>query len=437
MAYPKSRHIYGLLVVVMVLAGATAVDEEEEEIFTWEDDDDTTTTPVKNQTDAEVSVDPCANFTNSRFDETTGKCICDEAFACLHFEKIQNGRIFATPCALGQVTRRREKGKQIFIKHDLVPVNCSSCFCKATSEKNRQVRGRMIFATVPRSGNSWMRRMLERASHLPTETVYRGERVKKRPRNEAQYVALDGRAPFSVDTGLFEQPCGMDNNCDQVYVRNCTASTVIAKTHSPFLQQMHARYHKHAGSDVGIGASALVSVRNPLDNFDAWYRYTGAKGNFSSAEGGRDVNFKAFLEDWTEHNQYWLTNAIQHQVPSIFYRYEDLTIDKCRFNIIKSALQESGLWAELLLSDYDVALSSKDMQPNQGVESKLSEAQGKSGHSYPKADIELALQSPLVKLFGYEKLYKSWLNPDEDDGETEHDWENGENCVYRLPSETI
>jgi len=412
-----------------------------------EDDYNVAFTPKTKEVDEEdvsfTAPDPCSHVVNSIFDNTTGMCICDAEFACLHFEKITSGRVFTTPCAAGQVHRRREvSGDQKIIQQDVVPKNCSSCLCKPVSKKITQVRGRMIFATVPRSGNSWMRRMLELASHLPTETVYRGERMKKRPKHKSQFVAADGRAPFSVDTGLFEQPCGMDNNCDLVFVRNCTASRVIAKTHSPFLQQLHARYHKHAGSDAGIGHSALISVRNPLDNFDAWYRYTGAKGNFSSPEGGRDINFKAFLQDWTEHMEYWLNNAKYHQVPSIFYRYEDLTIDKCRESIITNALQTSGLWNELLLSDYDVQLASDDMQPIKGLENKLSQGERKGGQQYSKDDIAMALESPLMKLFGYDTLYESWLNPsaqDAQDGQLEgddaaHTWSAATECVLKLPS---
>jgi len=368
---------------------------------------------------------------NSKFDLTVGRCVCMEQHACM---------TTTTPCGLGQIRRRTAKLPRYYITPDLIPTNCSEphCLCRRVQGNvpvAAQVRARSVFATVPRSGNTWMRRMLERASRIPTHTVYSGERIKKRDSSISQYSGTE-HTPLNNLSGLFYQPCGLENDCDLIPHLTQLPRTVFAKTHSPFVETDKI----HKGSDVGIGVAALIAIRNPLDNFEAWWRYSVTKKRTDSEfdskiDHSSRSNFQTFFNDWTHHVQFWINNADFHKVPTIFYRYEDLMHEECRTSIIKAALQDSGAWNELGLSDYDVEQGSRDYPPSKEMAEATHVSKGKMGETYSQEEIKTAIASPLVQLFGYDKLYESWLEPNVQMHGTSplSQWKGDANCIYRRP----
>eukprot|EP00040_Diaphanoeca_grandis_P033056 m.201558 g.201558 ORF g.201558 m.201558 type:complete len:427 (+) comp32800_c0_seq1:187-1467(+) len=386
----------------------------------------------------------CVAIQNSRIDATTGRCVCVELHACMHEQVFGPAHVAPSvlPCGQGQVHRRSSQQPRHYMSHDLVPINCSSCHCRhVQGDMVVQVRARSIFATVPRSGNTWMRRMLETASRVPTHTVFAGERIKSNPNPSIRQFTLSEHCPLSNESRLMYQPCGVENDCDMVSIGAAVPSTVVAKTHSPFVRKQG---FADTTSDVGIGASALIAVRNPLDNFEAWWRYSVDKGRSQSSFDSKDdtssrANFKTFFKEWTNHIEYWINNADFHKVPTIFYRYEDLVHTECRTNIVRTALQNSGLWSELRLSDYDAQEASIDHPPSKVMDTAVHSSKGKAkmSEAYSREEIEFAIKSPLVKMFGYDVLYASWLNPEaetEEGGSPLSNWQNGEGCIYRRPS---
>ena len=113
--------------------------------------------------------------------------------------------------------------------------------------------------------------MLEAASGLPTGTVFKSESLIH---HDDSSVKEDSHAHVVWDkrAGLYVPPCGVRNECDKVRMRD--TSVLFAKSHAPFLVDKLREAEGYADvADVGIGASVVVAVRNPLDNYYAWHRY--------------------------------------------------------------------------------------------------------------------------------------------------------------------
>ena len=240
-----------------------------------------------------------------------------------------------------------------------------------------------------------------------TETVFPNEAIKP-PRKRT--VPHDGNTTvqFRAATGLYRPRCGVENNCDQISRGSSAVPAVFAKTHSPFLMPKAAERLGFVGSDVGIGTAALVAVRNPLDNYDGWRRYRASKTTKDTREG-TELSFAAFLQRWSDHINHWGGNSERHGVPTVFYRYEDLTSRVCREQIVRAAIKLSGLWDALELTELDSIRAAEAYQPHGDAGERIATATGKHGTEYAREDIELALRSPLVRRFGYDTVLHSWL----------------------------
>ena len=240
-----------------------------------------------------------------------------------------------------------------------------------------------------------------------TETVFANEAIKP-PRNRS--VRHDGNTTvqFRAATGLYRPGCGIENNCELISRGSTAVPCVFAKTHSPFLVTKAAERLGFTGSDVGIGTAALVAVRNPLDNYDGWRRYKASKSTKETREG-TEASFAAFLQSWSDHINHWGRNSERHGVPTVFYRYEDLTSGVCREQIVRAAVKLSGLWDALELTDLDSLRAAEAYPPHDDAGERIATATGKHGAKYAREDIELALSSPLVRRFGYDTILHSWL----------------------------
>lgn len=178
--------------------------------------------------------------------------------------------------------------------HRRFPEDCTACRC----EEGKAANPRIIFASVPRSGNGWMRLLIERATGRATESVFNEKFMSGPPQQRTQKTSSQ-----SAQTDLFGHRCGLLGDCDRV-VRASDQESVVVKTHSPFLISTHSPYAAAAPgdppvSDAGVGAFALLAVRNPLDNYNAWVRYEEARGN-RSAHKHRTLD--DFLDAWSHHH---------------------------------------------------------------------------------------------------------------------------------------
>jgi len=84
---------------------------------------------------------------------------------------------------------------------------------------------------------------------------------------------------------------------------------VVIKTHHPFL---YNKNHEQL-NDISI---IVKTIRNPLDNYDAWKRYL--KGRNPS------YSCKHFIDDWVQHHTFWWNISTTKCIPIYEYRYEDL-----------------------------------------------------------------------------------------------------------------
>lgn len=200
---------------------------------------------------------------------------------------------------------------------------------------------RIILATVPRSGNGWMRGVLETITRRATHSVFPEGSASARSRADNYTLAQ-------------ATPCGYLNDCSIVRPV-AVGDGFIVKTHFPFtsglslkvpilgllamipasgdtlsnmapLDEAHGGLFWHVSdknwstvvepgitaavergeSDVaGEAAYYLLAVRNPLDNFDAWIRYTAAKKDATKwAWPYRTI--REFVTAWARHHRFWL-----------------------------------------------------------------------------------------------------------------------------------
>jgi hypothetical protein len=132
-----------------------------------------------------------------------------------------------------------------------------------------KVRGeqRTALASFPRSGNTWLRRLLEEATGQTCGTIYEAETILPAP-----------------DTGL------------------------AIKTH---MRDAH-RYTR-----------AIHLVRHPLDAIESYYYWK------RDCWGGKDMSWERFVDQrsaaWVGHTRYWMD--VPYDVVRL--RYEDLLADPC------------------------------------------------------------------------------------------------------------
>lgn len=171
-----------------------------------------------------------------------------------------------------------------------------------------QQYARILFPTVPRSGSSMTRALLENATSVATGAVYwEGGRWNEQAR-------------------AFIHECGGNRDCERVHVSNGSEPMVI-KSHYPFLGQQDAAF----GNDC---VSAIVmTVRHPLDNYIAWMTFLARQKTDQPLNGDTLIDvkkirdgftFAAFVKLWQQHHTFWHAFAVRHSIPLLQVRYEDI-----------------------------------------------------------------------------------------------------------------
>mmetsp|Transcript_50693 Transcript_50693/g.147117 ORF Transcript_50693/g.147117 Transcript_50693/m.147117 type:complete len:244 (-) Transcript_50693:83-814(-) len=139
--------------------------------------------------------------------------------------------------------------------------------------------------TVPRSGNTWTRLSLEEASGIVTNAVFPSEKC----------------------TLAKKCPCGITNDCEHVHPGTKEEPSLF-KMHYPFLNGVEE-------FDPPI-ERALLTIRNPFDNFLAWARY---RRKHPEAQ-----QFRSFLAKYVGHFVYWFRRAQNECMQITMVRFEDL-----------------------------------------------------------------------------------------------------------------
>eukprot|EP00040_Diaphanoeca_grandis_P021096 m.112324 g.112324 ORF g.112324 m.112324 type:complete len:373 (+) comp28186_c0_seq1:213-1331(+) len=256
---------------------------------------------------------------------------------------------------------------------------------------------RIILATVPRSGNGWIRGLLEASTRLTTGSVYR-----------------EPDSVYDEYTEAFQTACGWLKMCD--VARSPTSqdnNPMVVKTHFPFLQRNDQNSTSLSTVKDRV-PYVIIGVRNPLDNFDAWQRYIQKKLPGNAPEKQSEYphrTLREFVTAWATHHKYWF----HVEVPVTVYRYEDLV--ESPINVLMRALKASGLWDLQNIRYVDLLKVSRinslrSYQRKQvGTDIGAMDDIVNSYLKYEAADIKWVLDTYEEELdrYGYRQLYSWWL----------------------------
>lgn len=161
-----------------------------------------------------------------------------------------------------------------------------SCFSKEWK--------RAYFASYPRSGNHWLRFLIEEASHIATGSVY----CDQDPRHMSKIFPWGGYC------------------CDHGYNGNCHYPTkddlVFIKTHFPGQGKNKITKFDELPYQVTIRV-----VRHPVDSFYSYY--VKRKRNNVLQEKVPTELVEKFVKDWFNFQTYW-----NKKKNVITFRYEDI-----------------------------------------------------------------------------------------------------------------
>lgn len=196
-------------------------------------------------------------------------------------------------------------------------------FCAAQSILFANEWNTVYLASFPRSGNHWVRFLVEEATHITTSSVYR----------DKDYPHLEICFPwggYCTDHG-FERQCRFPRLEDPVLI----------KTHYPFLPRQIEPDPERA----------ICLIRHPIDSFWSFHIYKG--GNKDTQIDKNDL--QEFVQRWRNFYEYWESRS-----NVLFVRYEDLQENPTFY--LTLILQQAGYLFEQ--SDIERSVAK---YPSQGI----------------------------------------------------------------------
>lgn len=146
----------------------------------------------------------------------------------------------------------------------------------------------VYLASFPRSGNHWVRFLVEEATHIATSSIYR----------DRDFPHINKMFPwggYCTDHG-YNGECRYPTKDDPVFL----------KTHYPFLQK------KNPDPNPNF---TICLIRHPIDAFWSFYLYKG--GNKAAIIDKKSL--WEFIQGWKSFYEFW-----DKQPDVLFIRYEDL-----------------------------------------------------------------------------------------------------------------
>eukprot|EP00049_Salpingoeca_infusionum_P010630 m.183781 g.183781 ORF g.183781 m.183781 type:complete len:375 (+) comp14697_c0_seq8:90-1214(+) len=288
-------------------------------------------------------------------------------------------------------------------KEDLAPIhqqqkkgNCH--FIDPKSPVTVNGIDRIVLASIPRSGNGWMRGLLEASTGVATESVF-----------------PEFNSSFHERSDAHGAECGWLGNCSLVHSSH-GSMPVVVKTHFPFTtQKQRDELLLNRTSDAGAMTRLLIPARHPLENHEAWVRYVSEKVKFAEVQPFQE--FKDFVQQWALFHDYWFSLGI----PMTVYRYEDLVLDPSA--TLKEVLVSTSLWDYYELEDdnIDVAVSVPRLQAYKRKQFNApTRRKYDLAHMYkkfPREHIDWILRSypQTLQRLGYFELYNAWLTAIDED----------------------
>ncbi|CAN0390967.1 unnamed protein product [Pylaiella littoralis] len=178
-----------------------------------------------------------------------------------------------------------------------------------SEEADRRVKKlgycRVHMPSVPRTGSTWFRAMFETATSQPSFSMWPEGGTLKR-----NYKAFSSDDPCGANLDHMEGNLRSRKTyaCRDLRPPNAT-SPILYKSHTPFFPS----YNKPSLMPSETCMLALL-VRNPIDNYDAWQRYS-----FKSS-----ILMREYLPTWQGHLSHWIAAA--GDIPIYVFRYEDMLL---------------------------------------------------------------------------------------------------------------
>lgn len=174
---------------------------------------------------------------------------------------------------------------------------------------------RVYLASYPRSGNHWMRYLIEEATGVLTGSVF----CDPDPPHSRTPYPWGGYAPPGGYEGNRRDPTPKD--------------LVVIKSHLPMAWEAF---------DLRKRVGVIRIVRHPVDTFYSLYVYSH-KGKPHAPDYPNSDRLQRNIKLWREFQEYW-----NKEKDVVTIRYEDLYTDP--FNTLKNALKQAGF----KLSDADI-----------------------------------------------------------------------------------
>ncbi len=198
---------------------------------------------------------------------------------------------------------------------------------------------RVMMATVPRSGSTWFRQVLEKVTGLRTCSVY-----SERHKNRGNSTFLPSRKCWVSVESCGASAIAMQGGVNRTDIPTGCRKTripigddpILVKSHLPFQsiwRNSNVRFvnlnvnflHHYSYPQLCIVVVALwlyqvqlsticaviLIVRNPIDVYIAERNYSASNA----------LPFKEYITQWAAHNTYWLNEV--KDLPIIVTRYED------------------------------------------------------------------------------------------------------------------
>lgn len=188
----------------------------------------------------------------------------------------------------------------------------ATCHLSAQDTNSNRWNNRIYLASYPRSGNHWVRCLIEEASHIATSTVY----FVPEPSN------LHLQNPFPWGGYCFNH--GYDGNCRYPQ----PGEAVVIKTHYPSLRSTKFD-NKRSSLTIRI-------IRHPIDSIYSYFVFNSRFTYDRPIPQHIPVHaLQQYIRAWHQFQHYW------DQQPNVLsFRYEDLCTNPSFF--LKAIIQAIG-----------------------------------------------------------------------------------------------
>jgi len=204
--------------------------------------------------------------------------------------------------------------------------------CSQNQEKRRDVEFEYIlFSTMPRTGNTYARKLLENATGIVTESVFKED--GKINRRTGAWARKCGGIPLQSRQGKGK---GHTYNCRHIR-RSQGEMPVFVKSHSPVDMGSAAKGDLSIVEQLRIekrkATCFLLIVRNPIDAYAAELRFLSKDvQTFSKSmgSGGKlpsniPLTFRGFMRHkFLRYLNYWGRRVHERKVSTFLLRLEDL-----------------------------------------------------------------------------------------------------------------